>query len=150
MYCRHCFRKRLVGLESKEIIEHFDDAASYIRQHRSINNVLISGGDPLVLNNEIIEHFLSILSEIPQLKFIRFGTRTPVTFPSRFDDDLIKILSKYSHPNRRIYIITQFNHPKEITKQSIKAVDRLIKAGVVVNNQTVLLKGINEKSITSA
>lgn len=145
MYCRHCFRKRLVGLENQEIIERFDEAASYIRQHQSINNVLISGGDPLVLNNEIIEHFLSILSEIPQLKFIRFGTRTPVTFPSRFEDDnLLKTLSKYSTPNRRIYVITQFNHPKEITEQSIKAIDKLIESGVIVKNQTVLLRDIND------
>ena len=145
VYCRHCFRKRLVGLNTQEIIERFEDAASYIKQHPSINNILISGGDPLVLKNEIIEHILSILSEMPQLKFIRFGTRTPVTFPSRFEDDnLVQILSKYSYQNRRIHIITQFNHPKEITKQSIKAVDSLIKAGVVVNNQTVLLKGIND------
>ncbi len=145
MYCRHCFRKRLVGLENKEIIERFDDAASYIRQHQSINNVLISGGDPLMLNNEIIEHFLSILSEMSQLKFVRFGTRAPVTFPSRFEDDnLIQILSKYSTQNRRVYVITQFNHPKEITEQSIRAVDKLIKSGVIVKNQTVLLKDIND------
>jgi len=151
MYCRHCFRKRLVGLQTKEIIERFEDAAEYIKLHEQINNVLITGGDPLVLENGIIEQFLSILSDFPQLKFIRFGSRAPVTFSSRFEDDeLLRILSRYSLPDRRIYVVTQFNHPKEITKQSIKAVDNLIKSGVIVNNQTVLLKGVNDNPITLA
>ena len=149
MYCRHCFRKRLVGLQTKEVIERFEDAAAYIKQHEHINNVLISGGDPLVLKNEVIEQILSILSEIPQIKFMRFGSRAPVTFPSRFEDDeLLSILSRHSRPDRRIYVVTQFNHPKEITKQSIRAVDNLIKSGVIVNNQTVLLKGVNDNSMT--
>jgi len=148
-YCRHCFRKRLVGLQTKEIIERFEDAAEYIKQHAHINNVLVTGGDPLVLENEVIEKLLSILSDLPQIKFIRFGSRAPVTFPSRFkDDDLLRILSRYSRPDRRIYVVTQFNHPKEITKQSIKAVDNLIKSGVIVNNQSVLLKGVNDNPIT--
>jgi lysine 2,3-aminomutase len=151
MYCRHCFRKRLVGLQSKEIIERFEDAAEYIKQHEHINNVLVTGGDPLVLENEVIEKLLSILSDIPQLKFIRFGSRAPVTFPSRFDDDkLLRILSRESRPERRIYVVTQFNHPNEVTKQSIKAVDNLIKSGVIVNNQTVLLKGVNDDPMTLA
>ncbi|MCJ7614414.1 KamA family radical SAM protein [Candidatus Bathyarchaeota archaeon] len=151
MYCRHCFRKRLVGLQTKEIIGRFEDAADYIKQHEHINNVLISGGDPLVLKNEVIEQILSIISALPQIKFIRFGSRAPVTFPSRFEDDeLLRILSRHSRPDRRIYIVTQFNHPKEITKQSIKAVDNLIKSGVIVNNQTVLLKGVNDNSMTLA
>ena len=149
MYCRHCFRKRLVGLQTKEIIERFEDAAAYIKQHRSINNVLVTGGDPLVLGNEVIEKLLSIMSELPQIKFVRFGSRAPVTFPSRFKDiDLLRILSRYSRPDRRIYVVTQFNHPREITRQSIQAVDNLLKSGVIVNNQTVLLKGVNDNPVT--
>jgi len=150
-YCRHCFRKRLVGLQTKEIIERFEDAAEYIKLHKHVNNVLITGGDPLMLKNEVIKQFLSILSDFPQLKFMRFGSRAPVTFPSRFEDDeLLKILSSYSLPDRRIYVVTQFNHPNEITKQSIKAVDNLIKSGVIVNNQAVLLKGVNDNPATLA
>ena len=150
-YCRYCFRKRLVGLSNTEVVEHFDEAASYIRQHREINNVLISGGDPLVLPTRVIEHFLVTLSDVPHLNFIRFGSKAPVTFPSRFEDeDLLSVLEKYSHSRRRLYVVTQFNHPKEITKQSIKAVDNLIKSGVIVNNQTVLLKGVNDKASTLA
>jgi len=149
MYCRHCFRKRLVGLQTKETIERFEYAADYIKQHEHINNVLVSGGDPFLLENEVIEKLLSILSELPQIKFIRFGSRAPVTFPSRFEDnELLGILSRYSRPDRRIYVVTQFNHPKEITKQSIQAVDKLIKSGIIVNNQTVLLKGVNDNPTT--
>lgn len=151
MYCRHCFRKRLVGLQTTEIIKRFEDAADFIKQNKKINNVLISGGDPLVLKNEVIEKILSIISDISQIKFIRFGSRAPVTFPSRFEDDeLLQIMSKYSHPDRRIYVITQFNHPREITPNSIKAVNNLIKSGVLLNNQTVLLKGVNDNSIILA
>jgi lysine 2,3-aminomutase len=149
MYCRHCFRKRLVGLKTKEIIERFEDAVGYIKKHENINNVLISGGDPLILENKIIEQVLSMLSDISQIKFIRFGSRAPVTFPSRFKDtELLQILSTYSRSDRRVYVVTQFNHPKEITKQSINAVDNLIKSGVIVNNQAVLLKGVNDNPLT--
>jgi len=151
IYCRHCFRKRLIGLPSAEVIKRFEDAANYVRQHKEINNVLITGGDPLVLPNGVIENFLLLLSDIPHLKFIRFGSRTPVTLPSRFDDDeLLNILREHSRPDRRIYVVTQFNYPREITKKSIKAVDNLIKSGVVLNNQTVLLKGVNDYPRTLA
>lgn len=144
-YCRHCFRKRLIGLETREIVANFKDAADYIRHHKEINNVLISGGDPLVLQNSIIHKFCSVLSDIAHLKFIRFGSRAPVTYPSRFEDEeLLKTLENYSQLERRIYVVTQFNHPREITSQSIKAIDNLLKSGVVVNNQTVLLKGVND------
>jgi KamA family protein len=103
------------------------------------------------LSNGVIENFLLLLSDIPHLKFIRFGSRTPVTLPSRFDDDeLLNILREHSRPDRRIYVVTQFNYPREITKKSIKAVDNLIKSGVVLNNQTVLLKGVNDYPRTLA
>jgi lysine 2,3-aminomutase len=145
-YCRHCFRKRFVGRrESREIIEAFKDAVQYIEHHTEINNALISGGDPLMLPNEVIESFLMTLSEVSHLSFVRFGSRAPVTFPSRFqDNELLEVLAEYSSPERRLFVVTQFNHPKEITRQSIEAVDNLIKCGVVVNNQTVLLKGVND------
>jgi len=150
-YCRYCFRKRLIGLETEEIVENFEDAADYIRHHEEINNVLISGGDPLVLPNAIIHRFFSVLSDISHLDFIRFGSRVPVTCPSRFEDDeLLEMMKKYSESERRVYVVTQFNHPREVTTQSIKAVDNLIESGVVVNNQTVLLKGVNDNPETLA
>lgn len=145
MYCRHCFRKRLVGLPSKEILKYFEKAAAYITKHKEINNVLISGGDPLVLKNEIIERFLEVLTDIEHLKFIRIGSRAPVTIPSRlYDPKILAIFKKYSKTDKRLYVVTHFNHPHEITPQSIKAVSNLIKAGVLLSNQTVLLRGVND------
>jgi lysine 2,3-aminomutase len=144
-YCRHCFRKRLIGLPNEEVMKQFEDAADYIRHHEEVNNVLISGGDPLVLPNKIIEKFLSTLSDISHLDFIRFGSRAPITFPSRFEDrELLAIFENHSNPNRRIHVVTQFNHPREITKQSVEAVDNLIKSKIILSNQTVLLKGVND------
>jgi lysine 2,3-aminomutase len=150
-YCRHCFRKRLVGLPTKEIMKRFEDAADYIAEHEEINNVLVSGGDPLVLSNEVIKKFLETLTKIEHLSFIRFGSRTPVTLPSRFTDpELLALFKRYSQIDRRLYVVTQFNHPREITPQSVSAVSRLINAGVLLSNQTVLLKGVNDNSETLA
>ena len=149
MYCRHCFRKRLIGLPSEEILNRFDEAAEYISKHEEINNVLISGGDPLVLSNQIIEKFLKTLMEIDHIDFVRFGSRVPVTLPNRLNDpNLLALFKKYSRLDKRIYVITQFNHPKEITPQSISAVNHLLKSGVIINNQTVLLKNVNDNSST--
>lgn len=150
-YCRYCFRKRLVGLPTDEILKRFEEAVAYVAEHKEINNVLISGGDPLVLKNEIIEKFLEALSSIEHLKFVRIGSRVPVTLPSRlFDSEILAIFRKYSKDERRLYVVTHFNHPREITPQSIKAVSNLIKSGVVLSNQTVLLKGINDDPETLA
>jgi lysine 2,3-aminomutase len=150
-YCRHCFRKRLVGLPTEEIIKRFEDAAEYIAKHEEINNVLISGGDPLVLSNEVIKTFLETLTKIDHLSFIRFGSRTPVTLPSRLSDpELLALFKKYSQIDRRLYLVTQFNHSSEITPQSIGAVNNLLKAGVLLSNQTVLLRGVNDDPETLA
>jgi KamA family protein len=147
MYCRHCFRKRLIGLPTEEILSRFDDAADYISNHDEINNILISGGDPLVLSNEIIERFLKTLLEIDHIDFVRFGSRVPVTLPSRLNDPtLLALFRKYSRLDKRIYVVTQFNHPREITPQSISAVNNLLKSGVLVINQTVLLRNVNNDS----
>ncbi len=148
-YCRHCFRKRLIGLPTEELLNRFDEAAEYISRHEEINNVLITGGDPLVLSNEIIEKFLRTLMKIEHIDFIRFGSRVPVTLPNRLSDpDLLSLFKKYSRLDKRIYVTTQFNHPKEITPQSTIAVNNLLKSGVLVNNQTVLLKTVNDNSST--
>jgi lysine 2,3-aminomutase len=150
-YCRHCFRKRLVGLPTEEIVKRFEDAADYIAEHEEINNVLISGGDPFVLSNRVIEKFLETLSKIDHLGFIRFGSRTPVTLPSRLNDpELLALLKKYSQIDRRLYVVTQFNHPQELTPQSISAVNNLLKAGVLLSNQTVLLREVNDSPETLA
>ncbi|SNR68348.1 KamA family radical SAM protein [Desulfurobacterium atlanticum] len=149
-YCRHCFRKRLVGISTDETVKLFEKAVEYIKEHKEITNVLISGGDPLVLPTEIIEHFLSELSKIEHLKFIRIGSRTPVFYPMRIinDEKLLNILSKHSTTKKRIYLVTHFNHPREITEEAKKAVDCLIRHGVIVSNQAVLLKGVNDNPET--
>ena len=151
-YCRYCFRKRLVGLPTEEILQRFNDAVKYIENHEEINNVLISGGDPFVLSTGVIREFLETLSNIPHLDFIRFGTRVPVTFPDRIieDDELVTLLENNSQENRRIYVVTQFNHPREITQKATDAVSRLIRSGVILDNQTVLLKAVNDDPETLA
>ena len=150
-YCRHCFRKRLVGLPNEEILRRLEDAAAYIVEHKEINNVLISGGDPLVLDSAIINRFLEVLDRIKHVRFIRIGSRVPVTLPARLSDSkLLAILKKFSKSEKRLHIVTHFNHPREITSQSIGAVDNLLEAGVLVSNQTVLLRGVNDNPDTLA
>jgi KamA family protein len=151
MYCRHCFRKRLVGLPNEETLRRFEDAAAYVAEHQEINNVLISGGDPLVLDSEIIRRFLEVLDRIKHVRFIRIGSRVPVTLPARLSDSkLLAILRKYSKSDKRLHVVTHFNHPREITPQSIGAVNNLLEAGVLVSNQTVLLRGVNDNPSTIA
>lgn len=148
VYCRHCFRKRLVGLPSKEIINRFNDAVKYIEKHKEINNVLITGGDPFILPTKLIRKFLERLSTVKHLNFIRFGTKVPVTFPGRIleDNELLSLLKEHSLKNRRIYIVTQFDHPREVTKKSTAAVDKLLNSNMILINQSVLLKGVNDNS----
>ena len=147
MYCRHCFRKRLVGLSDEEIAKHFDEMIKYVKDHKEINNVLVSGGDSFLNSNEVIEKYLSNLTEIEHLDLIRFGTRVPVVYPERItrDDSLKNILKKYGE-KKQIYVVTQFNHPNEVTKEASEAIKYLREAGVIVKNQVVLLKGVNDDS----
>jgi lysine 2,3-aminomutase len=151
-YCRHCFRKRLVGLRSEEIVRRVDVAVAYIKDHKEIDNVLITGGDPFVLSTDILNTFIEKLMPLTHIRFIRFGTKTPVTFPARITEDpaLLNMLKANSLKDKRIYIVTQFNHPNEITAQSTEAVDKLLGSGTVVNNQTVLLKGVNDDAAVLA
>lgn len=110
-----------------------------------LSGSLDTGGDSFLLSNDAIRHYLELLAPIPSLHFIRFGTRTPVTFPMRITEDpeLIEILREYNR-KKQIFVITHFNHPREITEQSIQAVRLLREAGIVVRNQTVLMRSIND------
>jgi KamA family protein len=145
-YCRYCFRKRMVGLPTNEILERFNEAVSYIREHTEITNVLVSGGDPFVLPTEVIGQFLKELSSIPHLDYIRFGTRTPIMRPGRIIEDgkLQSLLEQYSNSNRRVYIVTQVNHSRELTARSVEAFDALLKCKTIINNQSILLRGVND------
>ncbi|HIU43728.1 MAG TPA: KamA family radical SAM protein [Candidatus Ventrousia excrementavium] len=151
MYCRHCFRRRMVGLSEEETIKQFDPMAEYIARHPEITNVLISGGDALLNSNAVIAHFLRVLGEIDHVRIIRFGTRLPVVLPQRISEDpeLLTILGNYTR-KKQINIVTQFNHPRELTRESRKAVRRLMANRMVVSNQTVLLKGVNDDPDTLA
>jgi len=147
-YCRFCFRKRLVGLNSDEVVKKFEDTVGYIKKHKEINNVLVSGGDPLILKTKWINKFLRLLSDINHLDFIRIGSKVPIYLPHRILDDqeLLNVLDKYSLPNRRLYIVTQINHPREITDKLVQAISQLQRRNIIINNQTVLMKDINDEA----
>jgi KamA family protein len=116
-YCRYCFRKRLVGLSEKEILHNIDQARDYVMEHPEITNVLISGGDPLSLETHIIEHYLRTFTEIPHLRYVRIGSRVPVVLPERIygDQGLLDLFERYSTPEKRVHLVTHFNHPRELT-----------------------------------
>lgn len=141
MLCRHCTRKRewrrggWVRTE-KEIEAMLD----YLRQNEVIRDVIISGGDPLTLSTSRLENIISRVREIEHIEIIRIGTRFPVVLPQRIDNELCAMLSKYGP----IWLNTHFNHPREITQEAAEACDRLLRSGVPVNNQSVLLRGIND------
>ncbi len=144
MYCRHCFRKRMVGLPNEKTVENFQKAAKYIADHKEITNVVISGGDPLMLPTGVITRMLDSLRDIEHVNYIRIGTRAPVVFPMRlFDDELLSYLKKFNK-KKTIYLPTHFNHAREITPLARRAVLAIREAGITVNNQTVLLRGVND------
>jgi lysine 2,3-aminomutase len=141
MYCRHCTRRRLAGQTDHERDTRTIDAAiSYIAEHDEVRDVLLSGGDPLLVSDERLEDIISRLQKIDHVDIVRIGSRAPCTLPQRVTPELCELLKKY-HP---IWLNTHFNHPKEITPESKKAVEMLADAGVPVGNQSVLLKGIND------
>lgn len=140
-YCRHCTRRRFAGQHDAGLkTEQIDRAIDYIRDHEAINDVLLSGGDAFMVSDERIEYILKKLREIDHVQVIRFGTRTPVVMPQRVTEKLVNMLKKY-HP---IWVNVHFNHPRELTPESKKAIDLLADAGIPVGNQSVLLRGIND------
>ena len=142
MYCRHCQRRRNIGeTDTHTPKAQLVAALDYIRANPEIRDVLITGGDALLLSDHTLDWLLAELHAIPHVEIKRLGTRTPVTLPMRITDELCTILSKYPP----IYINTQFNHPKEVTEEAKNAADKLVAAGVVLGNQAVLLKGINNE-----
>lgn len=144
MYCRHCFRKRLVGLPNDKTVENFQNAAKYIAKHKEITNVIISGGDPMMLPTKVIAKMLEVLKDINHVNYVRIGTRTPVVYPLRyFDNELIEVLRDFNQ-HKTLYIPTHFNHANEITDLSEEAVMRIRNAGITVNNQAVFLNGVND------
>jgi lysine 2,3-aminomutase len=143
--CRFCFRKRPSATCERGAISDISDNIGYIREHREITNVLLTGGDPLTLETRQLEPILRELREIEHVNIIRIGSKMLAFDPYRIlnDPDLIYVLSRYSTPEKRIYLMAHFNHPRELTGASIQAAELLRRAGVTVVNQTPLLNGVN-------
>ena len=140
IYCRFCTRKRKVGDYEKISMKGLETAFQYLEQHTEIRDVILSGGDPLMLTDTMLEKILIRLREIKHIEIIRLGTRMPVILPHRITDKLCNMIKKY-HP---VYVNTHFNHPWEVTPQSSKACEMLANAGVPVGNQMVIMKGVND------
>ena len=141
-YCRHCTRKRVAGSREVSISNvRLRQSVAYIAAHPEIHDVIISGGDPFTMSVKALENILAALRAIPSVDVIRIGTRTPVVLPQRITPELTAMLRKY-HP---VWVNTHFNHPRELTAESRTACERLADAGVPVGNQTVLLKGVNDR-----
>jgi len=148
--CRFCFRKRLFMSCERETVRDVSENIAYIREHEEITNVLLTGGDPLTLDTSRLESILRELREIPHVNIIRIGSKMLAYNPYRIlnDPQLLRVLSQYSTPEKRIYLMAHFNHPRELTDVTIQAAEMLRKAGVVVVNQTPILNGINNEPET--
>jgi len=140
MFCRFCNRKRKVGKPSVVTPSTIREGLTYIKKTRGIRDVLLSGGDPLLLDDRTIFRILSELRAVGHVEIIRIGSRAPCTLPQRITPELTKILKSF-HP---LYVSTHFNHPDEVTAASAQACRRLADAGIPLGCQTVLLKGIND------
>lgn len=142
IYCRHCFRKELVVDGDLKLDFNVDEGLDWIAAHPEVRDVLITGGDPLLLPDDQIAYLLDRLRQIPHLEMVRIGSRVPIVLPSRITENLQKILGRYHKVP--IWINTQCNHPKELTEDTARAVFDLMRCGINVGNQAVLLKGIND------
>lgn len=141
MYCRHCTRRRFAGQnDSQSPSDRIQQGIDYIARTPQVRDVLLSGGDALMVSDKMLESIIQRLRAIPHVEIIRIGTRTPVVCPQRITDDLVNMLKKY-HP---IWVNTHFNHPDEITPETIEACERMANAGIPLGNQSVLLRGIND------
>jgi lysine 2,3-aminomutase len=141
-YCRHCTRRRMVGRPPFRVSPAERDAqVDYVRKHPEIKDVILSGGDPLFLATQHLEEMVAAFRAVPSIEILRVGTRAPVTLPMRVDDELCDMLERY-HP---LWVNTHFNHPREVTPEAAAACDRLLRRGIPVNNQSVLLRGVNDR-----
>lgn len=141
MYCRHCTRRRFAGQKDGDTsLDNIQKAIDYIARTPQVRDVLLSGGDALMVSDEKLESIIQRLRAIPHVEIIRIGSRTPVVCPQRITDNLVNMLKKY-HP---IWLNTHFNHPHEITPESAAACAKLADAGIPLGNQSVLLRGVND------
>jgi KamA family protein len=145
-YCRFCFRKRLFMNENDEVTKDISEGLKYIRNHKEINNVLLTGGDPLVLSTSKLEPIIKQLREIDHVQIIRIGSKVPAFNPFRILDDpsLLEMFKAYSTNEKKIYVMAHFNHPRELTSEAIEGLNLLMKSGVSLVNQTPLVQGVND------
>ncbi len=144
--CRYCFRKRVFINKQQEYLKDIPAAVEYIRAHPKVTNVLLTGGDPLMLATRKLYDLISQIREIDHVQIIRIGTKVPAFNPSRIldDPDFAGMLKEFSTPRKKLYIMTHFSHPRELTDCAIRAVDTLQKAGAIICNQTPLINGVND------
>ncbi|MDD5087166.1 MAG: KamA family radical SAM protein [bacterium] len=144
--CRYCFRKRIFVNENAEVPGDLGVAFAYIREHAEITNVLMTGGDPLLLSTAKLDGIISELRKIEHVQIIRIGTKVPAFNPFRVlnDPTLADMLGKFSTPEKRIYIVSHFDHPRELTDPAIEAMNRLLAAGTRAVNQTPIIRGVND------
>lgn len=143
VYCRFCTRSRMVGAGGgPRSLERLEPALAYLRAHPAVRDVIVSGGDPLAMATGRLTRIIAELREIPSIETIRLATRVPVVLPSRIDAELLTAL----RPHHPLWVMTHFNHPKELSPESRAALRRLADAGFPVMNQTVLLRGINDQA----
>jgi len=144
--CRYCFRKRFFTESHKEHILNVPAATEYIKEHSEITNVLLTGGDPLSLTTSKLENIVRRLREIDHIGIIRIGTKVPAFNPYRIIDDpsLLEMIKRYSTDGKKIYVITHFVHPRELTDIAVKGISLLQKSGAIIANQTPLITGVND------
>lgn len=148
-YCRYCFRKRLFRNDVKEAVLNVQPGLEYIAAHPEINNVLLTGGDSLLLGTPKLRSILEELRSIPHVKIIRLGSKMPVFNPMRIyeDEALLELIQTFSTAEQRIYVMAHINHPREITPEAKRGFEALHKAGAIVVNQTPVLRGINDDPV---
>jgi KamA family protein len=145
-YCRFCFRKRLFMDDNDEVVKDITEGLKYIREHKEITNVLLTGGDPLVMSTPKLERVVRQIREIEHVSIIRMGTKMPAFNPARIlnDPSLPEMVEKYTTPRKKLYFMLHFNHPREITDEAAEAVFRLQKAGAATLHQSPLIRGVND------
>lgn len=144
-YCRHCFRRRFTGnLLGPASEKDIQSAASYLKDHQEVKELLLSGGDPLTMSDSMLDHIIGEFRKASPNLIIRICTRFPAYMPSRITEDLVQVFKK--HNTAPFYLMTQFNHPRELTQASIKAVSMFVDAGIPAMNQSVLLRGVNDNA----
>ncbi len=145
-YCRYCFRKRLFMEDNDEVNKSVYDGLDYIAAHPEVTNVLLTGGDPLLMSTRRLSEIIGRLREIPHVRIIRIGSKMPAFNPWRVIDDpeLLEMFGRHSTAEKRIYVMAHFDHPRELTEAAVQAMDLLIRQGVMLTNQCPLIKGIND------